>query len=145
MFFDYSKTMRVFALRSRSQEKAYAPKDNEEIYGTWVNEKYDGAQSGRPKRARSEWKSDGTFAIYQKSYHDKPALYGTYSITEKWTDKGDVWYKVAVRIESYKRDGYSLVRISDSGSTWESVYSSNTYPKKIDRDEPYYSGVLYRK
>jgi hypothetical protein len=141
-------TLLTFTGNLLAEEKVYVPIENEELYATWVNEKYDAPQSGRAKHARWDYKSDGTWASYYKTGNDNPAWMGKYSIAEKWTDdKGDVWYKVSFRNETAHVDCYALVCISDSGSTMESAHSLTTHPEKIDRDLPfyYYAGIHYRK
>jgi hypothetical protein len=72
-----------------SDKKTYVAKENEELYGTWVNEDY----NSNSKYAIFEWKADGTFIVYRKTTEDLPWEDGTYTITDKWTDSnGDVWY-----------------------------------------------------
>ena len=140
-------TFLAFTGNVLAEEKAYVPKDNEEIYATWVNEKYYAMQSGVQKHARWDFKSDGTWASYYKSDYAKPVWRGKYSIAEKWTDKGDVWYKITFKNETFNINCYALIWISDSGSTMDSAHSLNTHPAKIDRAKPFidYAGIHYRK
>jgi len=133
----------VFTVIVFAEEKAYVPKDNEEIYGTWVNEKYDSTKW----HARWDIKSDGTWASYQNSNNTKPAWRGTYSIVQKWADKGKVWYKITFKNQTYNLNCYALTCLSDSGSTMESAHSLKTHRAKIDRELnfPDYAGIHYRK
>ena len=55
----------VFFGNALAGEKAYVPKDNEELYGTWVNMDY---KTGDPSQ-KLTYKSDGTIesSIYAES------------------------------------------------------------------------------
>lgn len=131
-----------------AEENVYVPKDNEEIYGTWVNKEYDSEQSNVSRHARWDIKSDGTWASYAKSDNAKPTWSGTYSIVKKWTDKGDVWYKITFKNQTYNNiNCYAFTCIKDSGSTMESAHSLKTHRTNIDRELPFpdYAGIHYRK
>ena len=127
-----------------SDKKAYVAKENEELYGTWVNEEYNNS----PRSAIWEYKADGTWVIYRKttdkiSYED-----GTYTITDKWTEgNGDVCYKIIWKTDYLARSGYELRCISNSGSTMEAANSDSDYPTRIDRTKGswQYFGIHYRK
>ena len=124
-------------------EEPYVPKENEEIYGIWVNEEYDATSA----HARWDWNSDGTWASYSQTTN-VPAWEGKYSITEKWTDvEGNVWYKVKWEDMHTGYDGFGLCKISDSGNTIEQSFSTDDYPAKIDPNKPFsaYAGIHYRK
>ena len=138
----------IFTGNVFAEEKTYVPKDNEEIYGTWVNEEYDLAESSVSRHARWDIKSDGTWASYDKSDNTTPTWSGTYSIVKKWIDKGDVWYMITFENQTYNNiDCYALTCLSDSGSTMESAHSLYTHRAKIDRELPFpdYAGIHYRK
>ena len=134
----------VFTGNVFAEEETYVPKDNEEIYGTWVNEKYDSTRW----HARWDIKSDGTWASYYRSDYTEPSWSGTYSIVKKWTDKGDVWYKITFKNQTLGNIScYALTCLSDSGSTMESAHSLYSHRDKIDRELtfPDYAGIHYRK
>jgi hypothetical protein len=142
-----SVSLLVFTGNLLAEEKAYEPKENEEIYGTWVNEKYDDLQTGEGKHARWDYNSDGTWATYYKSDGENPIWEGTYVIAAKWTNKDGVCYKITHWNETSRVDCYGLTCISDSGSTIEAAHSLQTHPEKIDRDLSFYRyiGIHYRK
>ena len=127
-----------------SAQKAYVAKENEELYDTWVNEDYNSSS----RHAIHEYKSDGTWIVYQKTTDEIPYEDGTYTITEKWTDRyGDVCYKITWKAPLFGSSGYGLNCISDSGSIMESANSLSDYPIQIDRTKgfPTYLGIHYRK
>lgn len=125
------------------EKLVYVPKENEELYGTWVNEEY----NSMIINARWDWKSDGNWASYPNTTGE-PNWKGKYSITEKWTDdSGAVWYKMTWKNEIYGKSGYGLIRIGDSGLTMETAFSFSAYPTKIDSTTSLwgYGGIYYRK
>ena len=127
-----------------SDEKAYVAKENEELYGTWVNEDYNSSI----RHAIQEYKSDGTWIDYQKTTDEIPYEDGTYTITDKWTDSyGDICYKIRWETPYLGRSGYGLNCISDSGSTMKSANSFSDYPTQINPSKgfPTYLGIHYRK
>jgi hypothetical protein len=124
-------------------EEPYVPKENEELYGIWVNQEY----NTTTVHARWDWNSDGTWASYPKTTGE-PNWEGPYSITEKWTDaEGNVWYKVKWEDKWLALKGFGLIKISDSGNTIEANYSYGDYPAKIDPNQGFweYAGIHYRK
>ena len=127
-----------------SDEKAYVAKENEELYGTWVNEDYNGSR----RYAKFEFKADGTFTAYLKTTDEIPYMEGTYIITDKWTESSrDICYKMTWKYVWFPESGYLLKCISNSGSAMETANSFSDYPSQIDRTESYptYIGIHYRK
>lgn len=139
----------AFTLSYAEEEKGYVPKENEEIYGTWVNENM--------RCKKFILKPDGTWAEYNEVSDTEPAksgsylLSGTFVIEDRWTDsEGNIWYKrkwwlgaKEIRHDSYPF-GYSLVRISDSGKIGEFHWAYGDYPDEIDPEAPNYF-IYYRK
>jgi hypothetical protein len=103
-------------------KKAYVAKEYEEYYGTWVNTEFNDRQIINP---------DGTYEhYYGKS--NKPRWYGTFTITDKWTDsEGNIWYKTIV-VNQIGVSRYVLNRINKSRGVWEYVYFSNDYPNELN-------------
>ena len=128
-----------------SDEKAYVAKENEALYGIWVNEAYNSST----RHAIFDYKADGTWTLYRKATDELPYEEGTYSITEKWTESnGDVCYKITWDNPYTAMSGYGLNCISNSGSTMESANSFSEYPSQIDssdKDPWTYLGIHYRK
>jgi beta-lactamase regulating signal transducer with metallopeptidase domain len=117
-----------------ADNEAYVAKENEELYGTWINPDYDKFIF----KARMINKPDGTYQAFLTLNSPLSVYSGIITIVDRWIDsKGDIWYKCTV--DGARGDGcscfYELHRISNSGSTWEFVFSSIDYPEKIDPDD----------
>jgi len=129
-----SLTLVAFTADSIAGEWGYYAKDNEELYGTWINMDY----KGMPAQ-KIVTKPDGTEDIFMSANLKKPSYKSRYLITGKWTDsESNIWYKIHW-VGDWHKEGYSLIRISNSGKTSESV-SDTKYPSEIDP-----KNNLYRK
>ena len=125
-------------------QKAYVAKENEELYGTWVNENYNSS----PRSAIYEFKADGTWIMYRKTTDEISYEDGSYTITDKWTESNrDVCYKIIWKNDYLARSGYELRCISNSGYSMEAANSSSDYPTQIDPSKGSwtYLGIHYRK
>jgi hypothetical protein len=108
--------------------------DAEELYGTWVNMDY---KWGRPPQKLIH-KSDGTFESFMNADSKVPSWRGTEVIDEKWKDsKGNIWFRIKWS-GNWGESGYELAKISNSGNTYEYVFSNDEYPKEIDPKHKYY-------
>jgi hypothetical protein len=125
----------------------YVPKPNEEIYGTWINEKM---SAQKYVVTPDGWKQ------YLKITDTHPYSEGAWAIASKWTDKeGNIWYKSFGAIAAGPYAGFKhswLHKFSKSATVWESVWSSPTneqeaatptYPTKIDPNSSEYN-IYYR-
>jgi hypothetical protein len=132
-----------FTLSYAEEEKAYVATETEEYYGTWVNPEYKPkAFGGFP--VKRVYNSDGTWEIYYLEEMTTPTWRGFYTIIDKWTDsEGSVWYKVASETRGGAYKDKHLVKISNSGNTYESAESYD-YPAEIDPTHPNYR-IYYRK
>ena len=131
----------VFFGNALAGEKAYVPKDNEELYGTWVNMDYKTADPSQ----KLTYKSDGT--IYSSIYAEsRMLLWKTkFQITAKWKDsEGNIWYKGHWVVVDTGEEGYSLYKISNSGKTCEYIFAHNECPTKVDTEHRNYR-IYYRK
>lgn len=119
----------AFTLSYAEEEKAYVPKDDEELYGTWVNEDYSGGLYGAQKITIHP---DGTYETFMKATDTTLESWkDTFTIIDKWTDsEGSIWYKI--HCEGASGPAYSLARISSSGSVYEEVSSHGDYPTEMD-------------
>jgi len=130
----------VFFGNAFAGKKAYVSKDNEELYGTWINMDY---KTGDPPQ-KLTFKPDGTIAssIYAES---RVLMWDTkLQITDKWKDsEGNIWYK-GHWVANSGEEGYSLYKISNSGKTFEFIFDNNECPTKITTDHSNYR-VYYRK
>ena len=128
----------AFSGNALAEEKAYVPKQDEELYGTWVNPDYNTETSP----AKTLLNPDGTSLSYWKEESTLVATRGNFSITDKWSDSaGNVWYKITYtwKMGGYSETGYELARISNSGKTYEYVSSRAEYPKELSPKHPSYS------
>ena len=119
---------------------AYISKEYE-IYGTWVNPEYNYEAKYIPKfivhpnGKTEDFSTDTSNTVYESA---------ELVITNKWTDsKGNIWYTYIGKGTDAKFWRYYLVRISNSGKTWESADSPNDYPKEIDPNNPYTRYAIY--
>ena len=102
--------------------------ESDELYGTWVNMDY---KWGRPPQ-KLIFKSDGTFESFVNADSKAPTLQGTNLIEKKWKDsEGNVWFKNKWS-GNWGESAYELAKISNSGNTYEYVFSNDEYPKEID-------------
>ena len=128
----------AFTLGYAEEEKAYVPKDDEEIYGTWVNTEYDWLSRAQ----KLIMYPDGRVEYFPKESDTSPTFAGTFTIIDKWTDSEEsIWYKLHFRGDWFR---YELDKISNSGTTWEYVSNPAYYPVEIDPTHPNY-GIHYRK
>ena len=129
-----SVTLVAFTSDSIAGERGYYAKDNEELYGTWINMEYKGMPAQKIVR-----KPDGTSEIFMSANLKKPSYMARYLITGKWTDpEGNIWYKIHW-VGEWREEGYTLFKISNSGKSLESV-TDTKYPTEIDP-----KNNLYRK
>ena len=102
--------------------------ESDELYGTWVNMDY---KWGRPPQ-KLIFKSDGTFESFVNADSKASTWQGTNLIEKKWKDsEGNVWFKIKWS-GNWGESGYELAKISNSGNTYELVFSNDEYPKEID-------------
>jgi hypothetical protein len=117
-------------------EDDYAPTENEEIYGIWVNTDY-GTTDKQPNQKIIN-NPDGTFERYRSTLDLKATITGTYTLTAKWTDsEGNIWYRGIWKYWEYVTE-YELDKISKSGTVWEFVREVYDYPTKMGSDASYY-------
>ena len=106
--------------------------DNEPLYGTWINMDY-----GSNYAQKIFYNSDG-MGGGSRSVNTDPTWKIRYLITAKWTDpEGNIMYKTHW-VGNWKAQGFSLLKISNSGTTLESIYKSHEYPEKIDPKHTHY-------
>ena len=77
-------------------------------------------------------KPDGTFESFVNADTKEPTYRGTTLIEKKWIDsEGNIWFKMRWSGD-WGETGYELSKISNSGITYEHVFSNDAYPKGID-------------
>jgi hypothetical protein len=132
-------TVVAFSGNAVAEEKAYVPKQDEELYGTWVNPDYPGGK----KDQKIVLHPDGRYERFSKQWFKDPDSRESYMMTDKWTDsEGNIWYKVQRSRPHYEL--YQLHRISNSGKTMEYVRDRTDYPTEIDPEEHFYL-IYYRQ
>jgi hypothetical protein len=121
-----------------SGQDAYVVKEDEELFGTWVNPEYD----GRGKYARIVMEYINTWDEYLLTSSEAPVLYGEFTINEKWKDTdGNTFYKIIVTASGPPY--YVFLRIDEAGKVYEDVWSTSDMPTHIDpKDERY--RIYYR-
>ncbi len=116
-------------------KKAYVTKENEELYGTWVNTEYNETHIHLP--AKFVYHPDGTLAFYWTETSARKTE-GTFNIIEKWIDdEGNIWYKVIRNItHPGKATLHTLNKISNSGMILESSFKpSGEFPTILDPND----------
>ena len=121
-------TMSVFA-----GEDYYFARDDEELYGTWINLHY-----GTNPPQKLVYNPNGTGWSATNANSKLPAWKIRYLITGRWKDfQGNIMYETHW-VGSWGKAGYSLCRISNSGKTLEYMNSHADYPKEIDPNSSNY-------
>ena len=114
----------------------------ESVYGTWVNPDYN--TTGK-KSAKLIYKPDGT--CIKISHTDITMGQGPYKYTipESWMDSdGKKYYKVDFFYETEQGIEYYLMRLNETDSVLEFVWSNIDYPTKIDPEHMNYL-IYYRQ
>jgi len=126
----------------------YAPKPNEELYGTWINDKTINAFHVQ-KRVHT---ADGDVKEYDDLSGSTLLAEGPSRIDKKWTDSdGNIWYEAYERLTTGVYAGYDfqrLFKLSKSSTVLEYVQNfgyvgPNNYPTKIDPTSGGYK-IFYR-
>ena len=119
-------------------------KKSEELLGTWVNEDY---ESRAIATATLVYQPDGTFEQYTDVLRTLLEVDGTFTIEDKWTDsEKNLVYKVkwSYKIGTQEIIEFRLIKISDSGNTYEEVFDQRKYPTEIDPIDGTYR-IRYRQ
>lgn len=137
VFLISSVLLYIFPLAAIGQDK-YIPKENEELYGTWINKEYSGLVY---YQAQKEIVTAERWGWYRKMSDSDPYEGGTYQIDSKWTDpKGNIWYRI-ICTPDISEAGYLaskglwLIELSDSATVWEATWHllPADWPKEMER------------
>lgn len=113
----------------------YFAGENEPLYGTWINMDY----SSRPPQ-KMVINPDGTGWASSLADATTPSWRTKSLIIAKWEDsEGNIMYKTHW-VGDWREEGFSLIRISNSGKTLEFVFGRDKRPEKIDPNN-----INYRK
>jgi len=116
----------------------YVPKRNEEIYGTWVNAKYDGI-SYEQKIVYYYW---GYGEFFRTLTNENLASKFGFTIIDKWSDsEGNIWYKTYEISDNDYSVYFTLNKISKDATVLEYVDKLGDYPAEADLNTNNY---LYR-
>lgn len=135
----------------------YVPKANEEIYGTWINEKYGTIDSTTPTYSPQKEIIDASGYTAYLLISGNPTEKGPETIVSKWTDsEGNIWYKTfgTASVSNPRVEGgvlrlQSLQKLSKSATVrecmffWHSKSVPDNYPTRIDITSDQYR-VFYR-
>ena len=125
----------AFATEVIAGEWGYFAKDQEELYGTWVNMKY-----GSCIPQKIIYKPVGTFNCFRDANSKVPDDGGRYLVTGKWSDsEGNIFYK-SNWVGDWGEEAYQITKISSSGNTLEFMLGYDEPPKNIDP-----ANIWYRK
>jgi len=112
----------ISMLRGWAQER-YVPKADEELYGTWTNERYTGIASYQSQKCVV---TADAYQCYAKLSDSLPQEEGTAQIDSKWTDAaGNIWYRAFGTIRTGWWMGYKfqmLIELTKSATVWESTW-----------------------
>ena len=111
------------------------------LVGTWINPAYEdpGGFSGKVV-----YREDGTWEVCDLISDTNAVATGTYIIEGDWTEKGIHWF--AVRADSGNIIGYEINKLTNNGNTYESVFSSSSYPTEFDPTSPsYFYTIRFRQ
>ncbi len=137
----------IIAGSCATEKKAYVAKDNEELYGTWVNKDYN---IGTYK-AKRIFNADSTHQCYAVDDSNNVIAKGDLVISDKWSDsEGNIWYKFIFPEWTHGsitgNTLYYLAKISDSGKILETVASGIDYPTELGPDVLLYTyNINYRQ
>ena len=123
----------AFAAQAVAGEWGYFAKDQEELYGAWVNTKY---MSSIPQKII--YKPTGTFNCFKDIHSKSPCYGGRYLVTGKWADsEGNIFYK-SNWVGDWGEEAYQITKISNSGNTMEFILGYDEVPKIIDPNSIWY-------
>jgi hypothetical protein len=135
-----------------SAQEKYVPNANEELYGTWINDKT--VNTFRIQKMVVSADGFKEYSVVSSSYPNDEV---TQKIANKWKDSsGNIWYKVFGNIKTgpWKgRNFKALEKLSEGASVLEMVVSafegdfgSADYPNKIEHNSTFNGGyrIFYR-
>ena len=98
-----------------------------ELVGIWTNPAYEDSDRYLGKIV---YRADGIWEGYDRISDTSPVVKGTYVVDDEWTEKGIHWF--AVRAISGDIAGYEINKLSDNGNTYESIFSTISYPSSLE-------------
>jgi hypothetical protein len=130
----------------------YVPTQNEELYGTWINDQPP-AVGKKTVNAQKVVISADKYKVYYHVSDDSAMSEGMEVITSKWTDSaGNIWCKALLTYTAGNFNGTKnqmLYKLSKSATVleleWSMVgdFDPSQYPTEVDSKDSEY-GILYR-
>ncbi len=127
-----------------TKKKAYEAKEDEELYGTWLNSEYYVSGDTPWPPVKIIYKPNGTFDYYE-DVGDQIHWWGTYTITDSWNDaEGNIWFKLTWKVPAISEViNYQLCKISNSGNVMERTNFNLDYPPEINPNSYRYGYWIY--
>ena len=125
-------------------KKTYVAKEDEELYGTWVNPDYNYSVTASAKFVVHP---NGKMEMYSVDTYSTPKKHAEFVITNRWNDtQGNIWYTINFKNIESKYWNYWLIKISNSEKALELNDSPNDHPDIIDPNDRYSRyGIYYRQ
>jgi len=125
-----------------------AIKEDDPLFGTWINEEYD--QAGQSHFPKSVMFPDGAELSYEHIAESEPIAESQNTIEKTWIDaQGDHWYKIHHVRRFYATpeliwERFTLSRVSAGGAILEGFDGRYEYPKELRPLDPEYS-IRYKR
>jgi len=103
------------------------PEPSWELVGVWINPAYEDSNRYLGKIV---YRADGIWEGYSLISDASPVARGTYVVDDEWTEKGIHWF--AVRAISGDITGYEINKLTNNGTTYESIFSTTSYPSSLE-------------
>jgi hypothetical protein len=112
-----------------------------DIVAAWSNQSYE-TMSGYS--AKVVYDSNGTVSVYKLLSDTRVLAVGTYIIDDSWTEPGIHWFKIRGFLGATTY--YEIDKLTNMGTTYESVFSTTAYPAKFDPNNAAYGYTIrYRQ
>ena len=126
-------TVLIIAGSFATGQDAYMVKEDEELFGTWINTEYDETLL----MSKVVIEPDGSWDEYKMSSGDEKYFKCEYTVKEKWTDSdGNTLYKIIIKsIGSDYVPYYVISKINKTGDVYEDLVSNLDMPEEFDPDD----------
>ena len=129
----------IFAGSIATGQDAYLAKEDEELFGTWINTDYD----DNWRCGKIVFTSNNMYEEHAWSYSELPGLKFEFTTTSKWTDSdGNTFYKLSSTAPG--RSAYFFSKINANRNIYEDVWSTIKMPTAIDTENVNYR-IYYRQ
>ena len=114
-----------------AQEKQWS------LFGTWVNTDYDksGDFSGKVS-----YGNDSQVSLFHLTSDSARYGYAPYVIEKDWIESGIHWFRVKLMFP--EGTYYEIDKLTKGGDTYESVFTTGTYPTSFDTSGKVYSYTI---